>query len=88
VTTILAIDVAAIDADGIRVPDGCRQANNTMPVDQAFDRSIRAALSGAVLTGRSPAPVCRRRSRMQCKTLWLVIWPQSGTAPCPRTTTP
>ena len=46
VTTILAIDVAAIDADGIRVPDGCRQARNTMPVDQALDRSIRAALSG------------------------------------------
>lgn len=46
VTTILAVDVAAIDADGIRVPDGCRQASNTMPVDQAFDRSIRAALSG------------------------------------------
>ena len=45
VTTILAVDVVAIDADGIPVPDGCRPANNTMPVDQAFDRSIRAALS-------------------------------------------
>jgi hypothetical protein len=46
VTTILAIDVAAIDANGIQVPDGCTQASNTMPVDEAFDRSIRAALSG------------------------------------------
>ena len=45
VTTILAVDVVAVDADGIQVPDGCRQANNTMPIDQAFDRSIRAALS-------------------------------------------
>ena len=44
-TTILAVEVIAIDANGIEVPDGCRPANNRMPVDQAFDRSIRAALS-------------------------------------------
>ena len=30
---------------------------------------------GAVLKGRSAAPAYRRRSNMQCKTLWLVIWP-------------
>ncbi len=46
VTTILAVDVDAIDANGIKVPGGCVQANNTMPVDQAFDRSILAAMSG------------------------------------------
>jgi hypothetical protein len=45
VTTILAVDVAALDPNGIQVPDGCGQANNTMPTDQAFDRSIHAALS-------------------------------------------
>lgn len=45
VTTILAVDVAALDAEGIEVPDGCRPANDMLPVDQAFDRSIRAALS-------------------------------------------
>jgi hypothetical protein len=44
-TTILAVEVIAIDANGIEVPDGCRPAHNTMPVDQAFDWSIRAALS-------------------------------------------
>src|SRR5262249_15990472 len=44
VTPILAVDVKAIDANGIEIPDGCRQANNTMPVDHAFDRSILAAL--------------------------------------------
>src|ERR1700756_5604160 len=30
VTTILAIDVTALDANGFEVPHGCRQANNTM----------------------------------------------------------
>jgi hypothetical protein len=44
-TTILAVEVAAMDANGIEVPDGCRQANNTMPVDQALERSVLAALS-------------------------------------------
>ena len=47
VTTILAVDVKAIDGNGNEIPDGCCQANNTLPVDQAFDRSIRAALSGS-----------------------------------------
>jgi hypothetical protein len=46
VTTLLAVDVEAIDAKGIEVPGGSMQANNTMPVDQAFDRSVLAALSG------------------------------------------
>jgi hypothetical protein len=51
VTTILDVDVKALDGNGIEVPDGCRQANNTLPVDQAFDRSIRAALSRSVEGG-------------------------------------
>jgi hypothetical protein len=51
VTTILAVDVEAIDANGIEVPDGCKPANNTMPVDQAFDRSVLAALSGSSAGG-------------------------------------
>ena len=46
VATILAVDVAALDANGVQVPAGCQQASNTMPIDQAFDRSIRAALVG------------------------------------------
>ena len=56
VTTILAVEVKAIDAKGVEVPDGCEQANNTMPLDQALDRSILAALS--TFTGASE----RRRS--------------------------
>ncbi|ORW90474.1 hypothetical protein AWB92_19815 [Mycobacterium sp. IEC1808] len=45
VTTILAVDVKAVDTKGVEVADGCEQANNAMRVDQALDRSILAALS-------------------------------------------
>jgi hypothetical protein len=51
VATILAVDVAAVDANGYVVPNACQQANNTMPVDQAFDRAIRGALSGSLQGG-------------------------------------
>jgi hypothetical protein len=43
--TILAVDVTALDANGFEVLGGCRQANNTFPFDQAFDRAVRAAQS-------------------------------------------
>lgn len=51
VATILAVDVEAVDTSGNVVPDGCQQSNNTMPVDQAFDRAIRGALSGSLQGG-------------------------------------
>ena len=51
-TTILAVDVAAIDTNGIQVHDGYRQVDNTAPVDEAFNRSIRAALSGSLGGGQ------------------------------------
>jgi hypothetical protein len=54
-TTIIAVDVTAPDTNGLEVPCGCGQANNTMPVDQAFDRSIHAVLSGSSLRGLEPA---------------------------------
>jgi hypothetical protein len=44
-TTILAVDVTALDANGFEIPGGCRPANDTLPVDQAFDRAVRAAHS-------------------------------------------
>jgi hypothetical protein len=44
VTTIIGVIVTAIDTKGIEVPDGCLQ------VDQAFDRSIRSALSESLDT--------------------------------------
>ena len=52
--TLLRVDVEAIDADGIPISDGCRQATNTLPVDQAFDRTI-LALSGSGRFQESPA---------------------------------
>ncbi len=51
VTTILAVEVKAVDNKGFEVRDGCEQANNTMRFDQAFDRSVLAALS--TFTGAS-----------------------------------
>lgn len=45
VTTLLRVDVAAIDAAGVVIPGGCRQVENTKSVDKAVDRSLRAALS-------------------------------------------
>jgi hypothetical protein len=44
VTTLLEVSVKAIDTNGVEVPDGCWQ------VDQAFDRSIRSALSESLET--------------------------------------
>ncbi len=44
VTTILAVDVTALDINGIEVPHCCSQAADTLSADQVFDRSIRAAL--------------------------------------------
>ncbi|HEX4395016.1 MAG TPA: hypothetical protein VH084_26270 [Mycobacterium sp.] len=48
VTTILNVDVEAVDVNGNVVPNGCQRANNTMPVDKAFGRSVQAALSGSL----------------------------------------
>ena len=44
VVTILGVDVAAFDANGIEKTHGCSRATGVAPVDQVFDRSIRAAL--------------------------------------------
>jgi len=44
-TTLLAVEVTALDTNGFEIIGGCRQANNTMSVDQVFDQTIRAALS-------------------------------------------
>ena len=45
VTTLLEVDVAAIDAAGVVIPGGCHRVENTKSVDKAMDRSIRAALA-------------------------------------------
>jgi hypothetical protein len=41
-TSIVAVDVKAIDANGFEVPGGCRPANRSVPFDEAFDRAARA----------------------------------------------
>lgn len=43
--SILAVNVAALDPNGFEIPGGCRQANTTVPFDQAFDRAVRVAHS-------------------------------------------
>jgi hypothetical protein len=55
VTTILAVDVKAIDANGIEVPDGCRPANNTVPIDQPVHQSVVAERSGSSAGGFEPS---------------------------------
>src|SRR4029077_8316515 len=44
VITVLGVDVAALDTNCFEVPHGCKRAAGIAPVDQVFDRSIRAAL--------------------------------------------
>jgi hypothetical protein len=61
-TAIRAVDVKAIDSDGFEVPDGCAQANNIMPLDQAFDRSILAALSGSLQQGSNRLPLAFKQT--------------------------
>jgi hypothetical protein len=51
VTAILSVHVAAMDSNGVEVNNGCRQATSIMPLDKAFDESIRAALSESLESG-------------------------------------
>jgi hypothetical protein len=44
VATILGVYVAALDTNGFEIPHGCSRIAGMVPVDQVFDRSIRAAL--------------------------------------------
>jgi len=62
VMMLLSVDVEAIDANGIAIPDGCRQANNTMPVNQAFDRSM-LALSGSLKHHFQQSPAVKQALR-------------------------
>ncbi len=50
-TTLLAVEVIALDTNGVEIPHGCKAANGTMAVDQALDRSVRAVLSGPLGVG-------------------------------------
>ena len=59
-TTLLRVDVHALDVDGLEVARGCEPANGTMTVDQALERSVRAILSDPRMgdhDGRLPGTV-------------------------------
>ncbi|MGB9223914.1 hypothetical protein [Mycobacterium sp.] len=43
--TILGVTVNALDANGFEIPGGYRQANDTVPFDQAFERAVSPARS-------------------------------------------
>jgi hypothetical protein len=61
-TTLLRVDVHALNVDGLEVAHGCKPANGAMTVDQALDRSVRAILSeslNADQDGPLPGPVQR-----------------------------
>jgi len=62
VMALISVDVEAIDSNGIAVPDGCRRANNTMPVEQAFERSI-LAISGSLKGGFQHSPTAKQALR-------------------------
>jgi hypothetical protein len=83
-TTILAVEVKAINTNGLEVPDGCQQVSNRTILDQAFDRLSRRRYRDRLTTvlnnrqsakWRSLALRCsalakdRRRSDRHCGTL-------------------
>jgi hypothetical protein len=49
--TILKVAVAAVDPDGVEVPDCCRQVDHTTSVDPDASQSIRLALSESLEPG-------------------------------------
>lgn len=88
VTTILGVEVKAIDTKGFEVPDGCERANNTMPLDQAFDRSILAALSTFTGASEQRSSLLPPTFKQALRDAWLVTSPQRGTVPCRLISTP
>ena len=86
VITMLGVDVAALDTNGFEVPHGCSRAAGMVPVDQVFDRSIRAALYD-MSRGRFEHERCPRSSK-QYVTRWWVTLSMNGHAPCRQMSTP
>jgi hypothetical protein len=50
-TSIVAVDVTALDSDGCEVLDGCRPASRNVPFDEAFDRAARTVQFGSLHDG-------------------------------------
>lgn len=79
VTNLLAVDVVAINADGVVVPGGCRQVENTRSVDKAVDRSLRTALSESLesVLDRPVTGVLNRAIRDAVAVHFVNGWPRS-----------
>lgn len=73
VTTILAVDVTALDANGFEIPHGCGQAHTTMAFDQAFDRTLRTAHSES---SNAPLPAVRQAMRDALAGHLVQEWPR------------
>jgi len=50
-TSIVGVDVKALDANGFEVPGGCRPASRNVPFDEAFDRAVRAVQAESLRDG-------------------------------------
>jgi hypothetical protein len=79
VATLPWVDVMAIDTNGFEVSHGCTQANDLLPVDQVFERSVRAALSDASRRGieRALVPTFLQAIRDALIGHFVTEWPRT-----------
>jgi hypothetical protein len=79
VTTLLGVNVVAIDTDGIEVPRGCHRVSKAMPADPVVDRSIRSALSDSLESAldRPVTAAIRQAIRDAVAVHFVNEWPRS-----------
>jgi hypothetical protein len=80
-TTIVAVDVTALDTNGCEVLDGCRPASRDVPFDEAFDRAARAVQLESLRDGpRQPGselvPVLKQTIRDTLAGHLVKRWPR------------
>jgi len=79
VTTILGVDVTAIDTNGVEVPEGCLPVGHAKPLDPAVDRSIRDALSESLepALDRPLGGAIRQAIRDAVAVHFVTAWPRN-----------
>lgn len=79
VTTIVSVDVMAVGPEGVEIIGGCHRATSIMPLDKAFDESIRAAISESLETGleRPPTDAVREAIRDALGVHFVNAWPRT-----------
>jgi hypothetical protein len=79
VTTILGVDVTAIDTNGVEVHDCCRPVNHTKPLDPAAHRTIRAGLAESLesVLERPLTGVARQAIRDAVAVHFVNEWPRT-----------